>query len=85
MRPYLPSHIDFNDGSLIDLSSGTHVFGSDVIAYSLQIGLRRLNAVTLKRVIADGEQMLSFGSFGGKIYFALLDNYVDSIDVKSVD
>jgi hypothetical protein len=56
-----------------------------VIAYSLQIGLRRLNAVTLKRVIADGEQMLSFGSFGGKIYFALLDNYVDSIDVKSVD
>lgn len=79
------SEVDFNDGSLIDLSSGTHVFGSDVIAYSLQIGLRRLNAVTLKRVIADGEQMLSFGSFGGKIYFALLDNYMDSIDVKSVD
>lgn len=79
------SGVDFNDGSLIDLSSGAHVFGGDVIAYSLQIGLRRLNAVTLKRVIADGEQMLSFGSFGGKTYLALLNNYMDSIDLKSVD
>jgi hypothetical protein len=79
------SGVDFNDGSLIDLSSGAHVFGGDVIAYSLQIGLRRLNAVTLKRTIADGEQMLSFGSFGGKVYLALLDNYMDSIDFEGVN